>query len=199
MPTASTALFDDQAGHRHGGDDAGDEGKLSLDQPLSDILPAFAKMQVQKQYDGSIGPENLEPAERPILIRNILTHTAGLPYAIVQTGPIAARMMELGVVSGRVGRIPIPGFDRGTPAKSLAEFADRLATVPLVYQPATKWSYSTGLDLTGRVIEVVSGQSFDSFLKERIFDPCGMTSTWSGCPRARRRGSPPVTASSTAA
>ena len=161
-----------------------DEGKLSLDQPLADILPAFANMQVQKKYDGSIGPENLEPAARPILIRNLLTHTAGLPYALVQRGPVARKMIELGVVSGQVSRIPIPGFDRGTPVRSLAQFADLLATMPLVYQPATKWSYSTGLDLTGRVIEVVSGQSFDRFLQERILGPCGMTSTFFRVPQS---------------
>ena len=159
-----------------------DEGKLSLDQPLAEIIPAFSKMQVQKKYDGSIGPENLEPAERPILIRNLLTHTAGLGYSIVQSGPLAERMRELGVVTGRVSRISAPGLDRGTPTTSLAKFAELLATLPLVYQPGTHWSYSTGLDLTGRVIEVVSGQSFDSFLKERIFDPCGMTSTWFAVP-----------------
>eukprot|EP01034_Spumella_vulgaris_P015487 gene15487-19781_t len=55
--------------------------------------------------------------------------------------------------------------------------ADRLAALPLVYEPGTKWSYSIGLDLMGRVIEVVSGQSFDAFLKARLFDPLGMTST----------------------
>lgn len=161
-----------------------DEGKLSLDQPLSDILPAFANMQVQKKYDGSIGPENLEPAARPILIRNLVTHTAGLGYSIVQSGPIAKKMVELGVVTGQVSRIPVPGFDRGMPVDSLATFADRLASLPLVYQPGTKWSYSTGLDLTGRVIEVVSGQSFDSFVQDRILGPCGMTSTWFQVPQS---------------
>jgi CubicO group peptidase (beta-lactamase class C family) len=155
-----------------------DEGKLGLDQPLAEIIPAFAEMQVQKTYDGSIGPENLEPAERPILIRNLLTHTAGLGYSIVQSGPLADRMRALGVVTGRISKIPVPGFDRGKPVDSLAQFAELLAGLPLVYQPGTKWSYSTGLDLTGRVIEVVSGQRFDAFLKERIFDPCGMTSTF---------------------
>ncbi|MBO9497885.1 MAG: beta-lactamase family protein [Novosphingobium sp.] len=154
-----------------------DEGKLSLDQPLADILPAFARMQVQKQYDGSIGPENLEPAARPILLRHLLTHTAGLSYGIIQSGPITERATEIGVVSGQVSRIPVPGFERGKPVATLAEFADRLATLPLVYQPGTHWSYSTGLDLMGRVIEVVSGQSFDSFVQDRILGPCGMPST----------------------
>jgi CubicO group peptidase (beta-lactamase class C family) len=161
-----------------------DEGKLSLDQPLAEIIPAFANMQVQKQYDGSIGPENLEPAQRPILIRNLITHTSGLGYSIIQSGPIADKMREIGVVSGRVSRVALPGFDRGKSTDSLAHFAELLATLPLVYQPGTRWSYSTGMDLTGRVIEVASGQSFDSFLKERIFDPCGMSSTWFQVPQS---------------
>ena len=59
----------------------------------------------------------------------------------------------------------------GTPAASLDAFADGLAELPLVYQPGERWSYSVGLDLLGRVIEVVSGQSFDAFLQERIFEP----------------------------
>ena len=70
---------------------------------------------------------------------------------------------------------------------SLALFADRLATMPLVYEPGTKWSYSVGLDLMGRVIEVVSGMPFDTFLKRRIFEPCGMTSSWFQVPRGQAR------------
>ena len=69
-------------------------------------------------------------------------------------------------------------FGRGAAVRSLTTFADRLATMPLIAQPGTRWSYSVGLDLLGRVIEVASGQTFDAFLKQRIFDPAGMTSTW---------------------
>lgn len=163
-----------------------DEGKLRLDQPLAETLPKFANMQVQKQYDGSIGPENLEPAARPITIRHLLTHTAGLGYSIIQQGPIKAAMEQAGVIPGQISRIPMTGFFRGDPVRSLALFADRLAELPLVYQPGTKWSYSVGLDLMGRVIEVASGQSFDSFLKDRIFDPCGMTSTWFRVPDSQK-------------
>jgi len=154
------------------------EGLLGLDQPLAEILPKFAHMQVQKQYDGSIGPENLEPAARPITIRHLLTHTAGLGYSIVQKGPIKQAYEEAGLTPGQFSRVPVPGYFRGVPAESLEIFADRLAEQPLVYQPGTQWSYSVALDLMGRVIEVVSGKAFDAFLKERIFEPCGMVSTW---------------------
>ena len=153
-----------------------DEGKLRLDQPLYEILPAYKTMMVQKTYDGSI--TDLLPAERPITIRNLLTHTAGLGYGIIQKGPIKDYYEANGLVPGQVSRLPIPGLGRATAIKGLDHFADALAKAPLVYQPGTKWSYSVGLDLMGRVIEVASGMKFDAFLKQRIFDPCGMTSSW---------------------
>jgi CubicO group peptidase (beta-lactamase class C family) len=163
-----------------------EDGLLSLDTPLADILPAFSRMQVQKTYDGPITADNLEPAVRPITIRHCLTHTAGLGYSIVQQGPLAQAMQERGVVPGLVTRMQnLPGF-RGTAVPSLELFADRLAEMPLVYQPGTKWSYSTGLDLLGRVIEVVSGQSFDAYLQQHFFDPLGMTSTFFRVPEAEK-------------
>jgi len=155
-----------------------DEGKIRLDQPVADILPAFAEMKVQKVYDGPLTPDNLEPAVRPITIRHLLTHTAGLGYGIVQEGPLSEAYREAGLVPGVVSRLETPGTFRGTPAESLEAFADRLAEMPLVYQPGTRWSYSVGLDLLGRIIEVVAGTPFDTFLHERILKPCGMGSTW---------------------
>lgn len=163
-----------------------DEGKIALDQPVAEILPKFANMQVQKEYDGAIGPENLEPAIRPITIRNLLTHTSGLGYSIIQSGPIKDAFEAAGVVPGQVTRLEVPAiFTRGKPVPSLAEFADRLADLPLVYQPGTRWSYSVGLDLMGRIIEVASGQSFDAFLQERILDPVGMASTFFQVPESQ--------------
>lgn len=153
-----------------------EDGKMRLDQPIADFLPAYAKMQVQVTPDGSL--TDLRPARGPITVRQLLTHTAGLGYNIIQKGPIKKVYADAGIIPGQVSRIPIPGLDLGKPAPSLAEFANRLATLPLVYEPGTRWSYSVGLDLMGRVIEIVSGKSFDSFLHERIFAPLGMTSTW---------------------
>lgn len=164
-----------------------DEGKLKLDQPLADILPKFAQMQVQKTYDGGIAVADLEPAKAPITIRNLMTHTSGLSYSIIQTGPIKTLLEDKGVIAGQISRMKIPGFDRGAPVRSLELFADRLAEVPLVYQPGTKWSYSVGLDLLGRVVEVVSGMSFDRFLQQRLFDPLGMSSTFFQVPASEAK------------
>ena len=159
-----------------------DDGKLGLDQPLAEILPAYADMMVQKTYDGSI--TDLVPAERPITIRHLLTHTAGLGYGIIQKGPIKGEYDRLGLVPGQVSRLPIPGIGRSKPVQGLANFADRLAQVPLVLQPGAKWSYSVSLDLLGRVIEVASGQDFATFLQDNIFTPIGMDSTYFTVPRS---------------
>ena len=160
-----------------------DEGALSLDQPVADILPRYAKMQVQRVPDGSI--EDLVPAVRPITIRHLLTHTSGLGYSIIQKGPLKTAFVKAGLVPGAISRLPITElFGAPDRAPSLKVFADRLAAMPLVYQPGTRWSYSTGLDLMGRVIEVVSGQPFDAFLQQRLFDPLGMTSTFFRVPRS---------------
>lgn len=152
-----------------------EEGKLRLDQPLSDILPAFASMRVLTSADAEV--DQTVAAERPITIRNLLTHTSGLGYTIVQSGPIKAAYEAAGISPGVVTRMALPGISRVPAAPSLEAFADRLAALPLVYQPGTRWSYSVGLDLMGRVIEVVSGMAFDAFLKTRIFDPLGMADT----------------------
>jgi CubicO group peptidase (beta-lactamase class C family) len=161
-----------------------DEGKLDLDQPLHDILPRYRDMRVQKAYDGPINAANLEPAERPITIRHLLTHTSGLGYKIVQSGPLAQAYLDRGIVPGLFTRLQVLPQLRATPVGSLELFADRLAEMPLVYQPGTRWSYSMGLDVMGRVIEVVSGRPFDRFLRERLFDPLGMDDTGFQLPRA---------------
>src|SRR5690606_38908591 len=160
-----------------------DEGRLGLDQPLQEILPAFRNMRVQKVYDGPITPDNLEPAERPITIRQLLTHTSGLGYGIVQSGPIAEAFRERGVVPGLVTRLQALPVFRGNAVQGLDVFADRVAELPLVYQPGTKWSYSIAFEILGRVIEVVSGEPFDRFLQERFFDPLGMSDTHFQVPR----------------
>lgn len=163
-----------------------EDGKLALDQPIAELLPAYSNMMVQKTYDGGIGEGDLVPAERPITVRHLLTHTAGLGYGIIQKGPIRQAYEAAGLVPGQVSRIPIPGLGRAKAVDGLAAFADGLAKVPLVLQPGAKWSYSVSLDLLGRVIEVASGQAFDAFLQARLFDPLGMTSTFFRVPESEK-------------
>jgi CubicO group peptidase (beta-lactamase class C family) len=160
-----------------------DEGKMRLDQPIADFIPAFAKMQVQVAPDGSI--TDLRPAKTQITVRHLLTHTAGLGYTIIQKGPIKDAYTAAGLVPAQASRTPVPGLDATKHLPSLEAFADILATMPLINEPGTTWSYSLGLDLLGRVIEVVSGQPFDRFLQDRMFGPCNMQSTWFRVPEAQ--------------
>lgn len=161
-----------------------DERRMELDQPLGEILPKFADVKVQRVPDGSI--TDLVPAERSITIRHLLTHTSGLGYSIVQRGPLKSAYVQAGLVPGAISRLPLAEIFGAAPTvPNLKTFADRLADMPLVYQPGTRWSYSVGLDLLGRVIEVVSGQPFDTFLQERLFAPLDMTSTYFRVPRAQ--------------
>lgn len=150
------------------------EGRIKLDQPIADFLPSFSRMRVLTDPLKSL---DSRPAKRPITVRNLLTHTAGLGYTIVTKGPLVQEYHRLGLTPGAVSRQQLPGSPPFNPAPSLAAFADRLATLPLVYEPGERWSYSVGLDLLGRVIEVASGKPFDSFLSERLFGPLGMRDT----------------------
>jgi len=159
-----------------------EDGKLTLDQPLSDVLPKFRDTQVLVDPEGSLD-DTVAPV-RPITIRQLLTHTAGLGYLITSKGPQLEAYREKGIVGGRVSRMPIPGIPTVTPAPGLEVWADRLAEIPLTVQPGSKWIYSASIDLLGRIIEVASGMEFEAFLKQRIFDPLGMTSTWMTVPQS---------------
>jgi CubicO group peptidase (beta-lactamase class C family) len=151
-----------------------EDGKLSLDQPVSDFIPAFKNMKVLVDPEKSL---ESRPATRPITIRNLLTHTAGLGYTIITKGPLLDEYNRLGITPGAFGAATEPAARKVRPT-SLAEFADRVASLPLIAEPGSKWSYSIGLDVMGRVIEVASGMSFEEFLQKRLFGPLKMNSTW---------------------
>ena len=158
-----------------------EDGKLSLDQPVSDFFPAFAKTQVA--IDPAKGLES-RPAARPMLIRHLLTHTSGLTYTISGKGPVQLAYAKAGLLSStgvpkdfNARGLGVPESEIGDYLPSLNAFANRLATMPLIADPGTVWHYSTSLDLMGAVIEKASGLPFDSFLQRRIFDPLDMRST----------------------
>ncbi|HEX8382849.1 MAG TPA: serine hydrolase domain-containing protein [Sphingomonas sp.] len=157
-----------------------EEGKLRLDQPVSDILPAFRTMRVLTDPANSLASR---PAARPITIRHLLTHTAGLGYNIVTKGPLLGEYERLGILPGAANEAVEVQARRVRPT-SLQAFADRVATLPLIADPGTRWSYSIGLDLMGAVIERVSGHPFERFLRTRLFAPLKMNSTYFAVPAA---------------
>ena len=157
------------------------EGKMKLDQPISEFLPEFANMTVLTDPEKSM---DAVPAKNQITVRHLLTHTAGLGYSIITKGPLLQAYLDNGITPGIVSRFPIPGQPTSTPTPDLKTFSERLAKLPLIAEPGTKWSYSISLDLLGRVIEVASGMDFEAFLKTRIFEPLKMNSSYFQVPKS---------------
>jgi CubicO group peptidase (beta-lactamase class C family) len=152
-----------------------EEGKIGLDQNVGDFIPGLKKPTVIVDQMTSL---ESKPATKPVTVRGLMTHTAGLGYIIVSKGKLLEAYAKLGLTGGVVSRMDIPILPKVVPAPTLKEFGDRIASLPLMYEPGTRWSYSAGLDVLGRVIEVASGMPFDRFLQTRIFDPLGMKSSF---------------------
>lgn len=136
-------------------------GGLRLDDPVAAYLPEFADMKVFQ--DGEI-----VPADRPITLHHLLTHTAGLSYHFLLDDAIAERYFAAGL------------FDNWTVQPtgiSLTGYVEKLASFPLRAQPGTAWCYSEAMNVLGRVVEVASGQRFGTFLHDRIIAPLEMADT----------------------
>jgi CubicO group peptidase (beta-lactamase class C family) len=140
-----------------------EEGALTLGDPVAKYIPAFADVRVY-----GVGPARApatEAARTPITIWNLLTHTSGLTYWFHMRDPV-----------DEMYRMTFQGGHE-EPAPTLAAFCDRLATLPLLFQPGSEWNYSNSTDVLARVVEVASGQPFDRFLAEHILGPLGMNDT----------------------
>jgi CubicO group peptidase (beta-lactamase class C family) len=136
-----------------------DRGLVSLDDPVSAYIPAFADVRVFA--GGTADAPVLEAATSPITVRQLLDHTSGLPYGLTRS-PADSIFARARMYDAR---------------HSLALFTDSLARLPLLFQPGSRWGYSSGLDVAGRVIEVASGMPLDRFLEAEIFAPLGMRDT----------------------
>lgn len=136
-----------------------EEGRFRLDTPVSTFIPSWADLRVWQ--DGNRANYTTAYPEREMTVRDLLTHTSGLTYAWMQRHPVDAVYRDRGV---------------DAPHK-LEDWVEILAGIPLVFSPGTQWSYSVATDVLGRLVEVISGQSFDAFLADRIFAPLGMTDT----------------------
>lgn len=133
-----------------------EEGHFQLSDPVSKYLPEFKNVKVLNEKG------ELEDQKRPFTIQMLMTHTAGLTYGVFGNSPVDQQYRQAGILQN----------------KDLAEMVTRLGNIPLQYQPGTRWHYSVSVDVLGRLVEVVSGQPLDVFLKERIFDPLGMKDTF---------------------
>lgn len=158
-----------------------EDGKLGLDQPISDFIPGFKSMRVLTDPANSLASR---PAVRPITVRHLLTHTAGLGYTIITKGPLLAEYNRLGLAPAALAPAMEPELRKVRPT-SLKDFADRVATAPLIADPGTMWSYSISMDVLARVVEVAGGMPFEAFLDRRLFKPLGMTSSYWTVPRSQ--------------
>nr|WP_321441065.1 serine hydrolase domain-containing protein [uncultured Hyphomonas sp.] len=137
-----------------------EEGKFSLDDPITRFLPELDNLQVTRTFQASDGA-GLHPASRPPTMRELLTHTAGFAYGAGRPD-YANRKFTERKVDG---------------AATNEEYLKRIAGVPLMYEPGTAWSYSAASDLQGIIIERITGERLGDFMKRRIFDPLGMVDT----------------------
>lgn len=140
-----------------------EEGRFELTDEISRWLPEFADMRVYQK--GSALQPYTVPAIEPIRIWHLLTHTAGLTYGFMQTSVVD-------------GLYRAAGYDFHPPGDvDLATACAAFGKLPLMFQPGTAWGYSVATDILGRLVEVVSGRSLDSFFADRILEPLGMTDT----------------------
>ncbi|MCR6719253.1 MAG: beta-lactamase family protein [Chitinophagaceae bacterium] len=151
-----------------------EEGKFGLDDPIGNYIPAFKKMEVLDKFNAADTTYTTVPAKSAITIRQLLTHTSGIGYAQIGSNESNAIYYKNGIMGGLgVGNL------------LLADQMKTLGKLPLMHQPGEKWTYGLNIDLLGYLIEVVSGQSLDEFLRTRIFEPLGMKDTYFFLPKSK--------------
>jgi CubicO group peptidase (beta-lactamase class C family) len=146
-----------------------EQGKWNPQDPISKYIPEFAHLKVFKGVDTN-GRMIVEDAAHPPTMHELMTHTAGFSYGLFGDGPVDKAYQSAGVLS----------------SKNLQEMVDRLAEIPLLYQPGTKWVYSVSMDVQGYIIEKLSGQSLPAFMHDHIFAPLKMKDSGFYVPKEKR-------------
>ena len=133
-----------------------ERGKLDLELPASETVPALASAKVLEGFDAA-GKPRLRPAKRPITLRHLLTHTAGFAYEIWEPS--------------------IAQYQQATGIPGITTCANAALTTPLLFDPGDRWDYGINIDWVGKMVEAVSGQTLDRYFQENIFGPLGMNDT----------------------
>jgi CubicO group peptidase (beta-lactamase class C family) len=144
-----------------------EEGKLLLDDPISKYIPEFAHPVVLDKYNERDTTYTTIPAKREITVRDLLTHTSGIDYAGIGSPTMNAIYTKAGITGGFGGDKVLIGDD-----------IKLLGKQPLVHQPGERWTYGLNVDVLGYLVEVVSGENLDQYLKKHIFEPLGMSDTY---------------------
>ena len=140
-----------------------EQGRFQLDDPVHTLIPSWDKLRVF--VSGNHPMFATAPPQRPMTIRDLLTHTSGLTYGFMERTNVDAAYRQLGV------------GDRAESVYTLQDMVDTLAELPLEFSPGTRWNYSVSTDVIGYLVEVLSGQRFDVYLRDHIFAPLGMNDT----------------------
>ena len=140
-----------------------EQGRFLLDDPVHRFLPSWRDLKV---FVGGNHPIwKTAPVERPMTIRDLLSHTSGLTYGFTERTNVDAAYRKLGIA------------DRTRPGYTLRDMVDTLAELPLEFSPGTRWNYSVSTDVVGHLIELISGQGLDAYLREHVLQPLGMADT----------------------
>ncbi len=151
-----------------------EQGKLLLDQAISDFIPEFKNPVVLDKFNDKDTTYTTVPAKSEITFRQLLTHTSGLDYTDIGSSKVAAIYAKNKIPSGL-------GFFN----VSLLESMKRMAKLPLSFQPGEKWQYGLNTDLLGCLIEVISGMNLEDFLRKNLFEPLGMKDTYFNVPASK--------------
>ncbi len=146
-----------------------EEGKWLPSDPISKYIPEFAHLKVFRGVDAA-GNMILDDAVHAPTMRELMTHSAGFTYGFFGNSPVDKEYQKAAVLQ----------------SKSLQEMIDKLAKIPLVYQPGARWLYSVSMDIQGYIVEKLSGKSLPDFMQERIFKPLGMKDTGFFVPAGKR-------------
>jgi CubicO group peptidase (beta-lactamase class C family) len=152
-----------------------DEGKFQLDDPISKYLPTFKNPKVLATFNAKDSTYTTVPARGEVIIRQLFTHTSGIGYPVIGSPEARAIYAKAHIPSGI-----------GSPNGKLATAMDALGPLPLMHQPGERFTYGLSIDVLGRLIEVLSGQSLDQYLRTRLFEPLGMRDTYFYLPAAKQ-------------
>ena len=165
-----------------------EEGRFMLDDPIANWLPSYANKQVLDPVSG-----RRVPTVRPITIRHVLTHTSGLSLAPPtgggpQADGDAATVEGAALVAAQLAQTSAQAATNAVARerpKTLADAIERAANYPLAFQPGERWQYGSSTDFVAVLVEKMSGMTIDQFVRERIFQPLGMTDTHYNIPREK--------------
>ncbi len=151
-----------------------EEGKFLLDDPISKYIPEFSHPQVLDRFNEKDTTYTTIPANREITVRDLLTHTSGIDYAVIGSGKMTAIYAKSGIPSG---------FE--SDKMVLGDKIRALGKLPLVHQPGERFTYGLNADVLGYLVEVLSGETLDKFFHKYIFEPLGMNDTYFYVPSSK--------------